>query len=213
MDYMGNLWLFLVLLFGIIIVPGLDMLFVMANALTNGRSAGFAATAGIMAGGAVHTLYGALGAGLIARWLPWLFAPMLVAGAAYMIWIGYTLMRSSITVDAVGRSDSRSLRTAFRQGALTCLINPKAYMFVLAVYPQFVRPEYGPVWQQALVMGVMTALMQLLVYGAVALAAGRSRDALIANPAATILVGRGAGLLLVVAAAVMLWQSIGSHFA
>ena len=86
-------------------------------------------------------------------------------------------------------------------------------MFVLAVYPQFVRPDYGPVWQQALVMGVMTALMQLLVYGAVALAAGRSRDALIANPAATILVGRGAGLLLVVVAAVMLWQSIGSHFA
>src|SRR5215475_11561517 len=52
MSYAENLWLYFLLLFGIIIVPGMDMLFVLANALTGGRGAGLAATAGIMLGGA-----------------------------------------------------------------------------------------------------------------------------------------------------------------
>src|SRR5690606_4834192 len=65
MTYGENLWLFFTLLFGIIIVPGMDMIFVLANSLSRGRPAGMAATAGIMAGGAVHSLYGALGVGLL----------------------------------------------------------------------------------------------------------------------------------------------------
>lgn len=208
MTYTENLWLFFTLLFGIIIVPGIDMLFVLANALTGGRKAGLAATGGIMAGGAVHSLYGALGVGLLATLLPSLFTPLLVLGAAYMIWIGFSLMRSSITVDAVGQADSRSLWTAFRRGMMTCLINPKAYLFMLAVYPQFLKPALGPLWSQALVMALMTALTQLAVYGALALAAGRSRDLLIANPRATMLVGRGAGLLLVVVSLLTLWRGL-----
>src|SRR5580658_5141390 len=63
MTYAENLWLFFILLFGIIIVPGMDMLFVLTNALTRGRPAGLSATAGIMTGGAGHALIGALGVG------------------------------------------------------------------------------------------------------------------------------------------------------
>ncbi|MGB8314279.1 MAG: LysE family translocator, partial [Aestuariivirga sp.] len=52
MTYTENLWLYLVLLFGIIIVPGMDSLFVMANSLTGGKRLGMAAVFGIMLGGA-----------------------------------------------------------------------------------------------------------------------------------------------------------------
>ncbi|MBB3149620.1 threonine/homoserine/homoserine lactone efflux protein [Phyllobacterium trifolii] len=51
---------------------------------------------------------------------------------------------------------------AFRLGAVTCLINPKAYLFMLAVYPQFLRPDFGPLAPQAAVMAAMTAGMQLV---------------------------------------------------
>ena len=50
--YLEHLWLYFVLLVGIVVVPGMDMMFVLANALTGGRRAGLAATAGIMLGGA-----------------------------------------------------------------------------------------------------------------------------------------------------------------
>jgi len=206
MTYAENLWLFLTLLFGIIIVPGMDMLFVLANALTGGRAAGLSATAGIMAGGAIHTLFGAVGVGILATLAPSVFTFMLFAGAAYMIWIGITLMRSSITIDAVGSARLRSLWVAFRQGAVTCLLNPKAYLFVLAVYPQFLKPQYGAIWSQALVMGVMTMLMQLGVYGGLALAAGRSRDFLVSSPQATIFFGRAAGVIFIVVAGLTAWH-------
>lgn len=206
MTYAENLWLFLALLFGIIIVPGMDMLFVLANALTGGRRAGLTATAGIMLGGAVHTLFGAVGVGVLLHWIPSLFTLMLFAGAAYMAWIGLTLIRGAIEVGAVGASTTRSAAVAFRQGAVTCLINPKAYLFVAAVYPQFIKPQYGALWSQALVMGMMTVAMQLCIYGGLALAAGRSRDLLVSNPRATRSIGRAAGVLFVVVAALTAWH-------
>jgi threonine/homoserine/homoserine lactone efflux protein len=206
MAYGENLWLYFILLFGIIIVPGMDMLFVLASALTGGRSAGMAATAGIMTGGAVHALYGALGIGLLASFLPWLFNPLLIVGALYMGWIGISLMRSSITVGIDGPDGSRSVWRAFRRGAITCLMNPKAYLFMLAVYPQFLKPAYGPIWIQGLIMGVMTVCTQFAIYGTLAFTAGRSRALLISNPQATALVGRGAGLLLLLVSLFGLWH-------
>ncbi|MEZ0171059.1 LysE family translocator [Microvirga sp. TS319] len=197
MTYSANLGLFLTLLLGIIIVPGMDMLFVLANALTGGRRAGLAATAGIMTGGAAHTIFGALGVGLIARLSPAILSALLYAGAAYMTWIGLTLLRSSITIGDVGAAKPRSLWVAFRQGAVTCLLNPKAYLFVLAVYPQFLLPHYGPIWLQALVMGLMTIAMQFAIYGGLAMAAGRGRELLVSSPRATAMISRLAGILLI----------------
>ncbi|MFS8111574.1 LysE family translocator [Rhizobium jaguaris] len=206
MNYSENLWLFFLLLFGIIIVPGMDMLFVLANSLTGGSNRGLAATGGIMLGGAVHSLNGALGIGLLMHFVPILFNPLLVAGAAYMAFIGITLMRSSITVGHDGPAGSRSAWRAFRQGAVTCLMNPKAYLFMLAVYPQFLKPDYGPIWIQAVIMGLMTIATQFAVYGGLAVTAGRSRDLLIANPGATVLAGRTAGLLLFAVSVFTIWE-------
>ncbi|AVA20783.1 LysE family translocator [Rhizobium sp. LEGMi198b] len=206
MDYSENLWLFFLLLFGIIIVPGMDMLFVLANALTGGRNRGLAATGGIMLGGVVHSLNGALGVGLLMHFVPILFNPLLVAGAAYMAFIGITLMRSSITVGHDGPAGSRSTWRAFRQGAVTCMMNPKAYLFVFAVYPQFLKPDYGPIWVQATIMGLMTIVTQFAVYGGLAVTAGRSRDLLVANPQATAFAGRVAGLLLFAVSVFTVWE-------
>ncbi len=210
MTYTENLWLFFTLLFGIIVVPGMDMIFVLANSLTRGRTAGLAATAGIMAGGLVHSLYGAIGVGLLATLMPVLFRPLLIGGALYMAWIGFTLIRSSITVEHVGPADTRSNWEAFRRGAITCLINPKAYLFMLAIYPQFLRPDFGPLAPQSAIMAVMTAGTQLAIYGGLAVAAGRARSALVGNAGATIWVGRVAGVLLLVVSLFTLWEGVAA---
>lgn len=208
MGYAENLWLFFLLLFGIIIVPGMDMLFVLANSLTGGSNRGLAATGGIMLGGVVHSLNGALGIGLLMHFVPILFNPLLIAGGAYMAFIGVSLMRSSITVGREGPAGSRSAWKAFRQGAVTCLINPKAYLFIFAVYPQFLKPDYGPMWIQAVIMGAMTIVTQFAVYGGLAVTAGRSRNLLVANPRATAFAGRAAGLLLVAVSAFTVWEGL-----
>lgn len=200
MDYTGHLWLFATLLFGIIVVPGMDMIYVLANALSGGLRRGFAAISGVMLGGLVHTLTGTLGVTVLAVAMPKLFLPMLLAGAAYMIWVGISLIRSSIVVNRVDAAKETSNWAAFRGGLVTCLLNPKAWLFIMAVYPQFMRPGYGPILVQALVMGALTIAMQFFIYGAVAVAAGRARAFLQGNAAATILLGRLAGGLIVLAA-------------
>lgn len=213
MDYSQNLWIFATLLFGIIVVPGMDMIFVLANSLAGGTRAGLAAIAGIMGGGIVHTMIGTLGVTVLTVLIPQLFLPMLLVGAAYMIWVGIGLMRSSITVDRVEGATAPSQLTTFRRGFLTCMLNPKAWLFILAVFPQFMKPQYGPILQQAIIMGLLTIVLQFLIYGVVALGAGKVRDFLTGNAAATVMAGRGAGLLIVVAALLTAWQGWSQHAA
>lgn len=210
MTYTENLWLFTLLLAGIITVPGMDMIFVTANTLTGGRRAGVAATSGIMLGGVFHTLFGTVAVTALSALVPQLAGPMLVIGSAYMIWIGYTLARSAIVIDGIEASKLHRTARIFTQGLITCLLNPKAWLFILAVYPQFMRAEYGPFWQQALVMGALTLMLQATVYGGLALAAAKGRDALTSKPQVTIWIGRAAGWLLVAVAVLMLvegWRS------
>lgn len=208
MSYAENLWLFFLVLFGIVILPGMDMLFVLASALTGGRKTGLSAASGMSAGGIVHSLYGAVGVGAFAAWMPSLFKPLLVVGAAYMVWIGISLVRSSIVVSGGEADASASARKAFWRAMLTCLSNPKAYLFMMAIYPQFLKPAYGPIWLQGAVMGVMVAATQFAVYGGLALTAGRSRAWLVSSPAATVFIGRAAGVMLVAVALLTLWEGL-----
>ena len=211
MGYAEAVWLYLLLVAGTILVPGMDMAYVLANALTAGRRSGLAAVSGIMVGGAVHTLFGTIAVGALSQMPELLFRGMIVAGAAYMAWIGYGLVGSSVVVQDVEPTRARGNTVVFRQGLITCLINPKAYLFVLAVFPQFLRPEYGALWLQALVLGAITVLMQLVIYGPLALAGGRARDVLLDNPGLTIWISRGTGALFMLAAIFTAWHGITGH--
>ncbi len=206
--YATALWLYFVLLVGIIVVPGMDMFFVLANALTGGRQAGLAATAGIMLGGICHTLFGTVFVVGLSNLVPVISTAMLLTGSLYMLWIGFSLLRSTIEVHSVAKAARRSSSSIFVQGLATCILNPKAWLFVLAVFPQFMKPEYGPIGLQAVVMGAMTVTVQMTVYGGLALAAGKGREALTGHPGATVLIGRAAGALLVAAAIFALWQAL-----
>ena len=81
-DYLADLWVYFILLLGIVIVPGMDMMFVLANSLTGGRAAGLSATAGIMAGGACHVIFSVLAVVSLATLVPAIAKPMMLAGAA-----------------------------------------------------------------------------------------------------------------------------------
>ncbi len=202
--------LYFALVAGVILLPGMDMAFVLASALARGRRAGMVAVAGIMTGGAVHLALGALGAGLLLLSAPGLYNAVLLAGALYMAWLGTSLWRSAdslgLPAGSTEAAPSRGDGATFGAALATCLLNPKAYVFMLAVFPQFLRPGQGPVVTQALVLGAITAATQAGVYGSVALAASRMRAALQAHPQAPRRLARAVGLLLVAAAACTLWQ-------
>jgi threonine/homoserine/homoserine lactone efflux protein len=195
-----TLWLYFLVVFGVIVLPGLDMAFVLASSLVGGRRAGLAATAGIMAGGLCHMAMGALGVALVVRLWPALFNAMLLAGALYIGWIGWTLLGSGATSGMNLRKAARPLHRTFFQALLTSLMNPKAYLFMLAVFPQFVRPVDGPVWTRACVLAAITAATQAGVYGTLALLSARAADWLADDRGKTMLAARAVGAVLVLSA-------------
>ena len=168
MDHYAHLWLFFLMVLGIIVLPGMDMAFVMASSLTGGRRAGLFAVGGIVAGGVCHVVAGALGLGLLLQVVPGMLNVMLLADSAYIAWIGGSLMRSTSVFGGLPAIHAPSPWRTFRQAALTCLLNPKAYLFMLAVFPAFIRSTTYSLPVQALRLGAVIAITQLLVYGAVA---------------------------------------------
>jgi threonine/homoserine/homoserine lactone efflux protein len=202
----AHLWLFFVMVLGIIVLPGLDMAFVMASSLMDGRRSGLSAVAGIVAGGAVHVTLGAVGIGVVLKLFPSVFNALLLAGALYIAWIGLSLWRGASALGELGETASRSLPATFGRAALTCLLNPKAYVFMLAIFPQFLRPAYGPVWLQAVVLGLIIAGTQALVYGALALGATSARHWLRRNPEGQVRAGRAIGAVLLAAAVSTAWS-------
>jgi len=196
----SSLWLYFVLVAGIIVLPGMDMAFVMASALAGGRRAGLAAVGGIVAGGWLHLVFGAIGIGLLLQAAPGLFEALLLAGALYVGWIGLSLLRGAIALGEAATAPRPAMAT-FGRALATCLLNPKAYVFTLAVFPQFLRTDARSFVAQALSMAAITSFTQAAVYGAIALAAAGTRTWLARNPDAQRRLGHAVGLLLIATAA------------
>ena len=207
---MDHLWLFALFVFGIIVLPGMDMAFVLASSLVDGRRGGLAAVAGMVAGGAVHVLMGALGVGLLLQVVPSAFNVLLTAGALYVAWMGVGLWRSPGALTQVKAQPSRPAARTFAQAMATCLLNPKAYVFMVAVFPQFIRPALGNVAAQAVALGAIVAATQALVYGTVAVGAAGLQQRLRASAAAQLRLARAVALLLLLTAAWTLWTGWGA---
>jgi len=184
--------------FGVVLLPGLDMGFVLASALVGGRGAGLAAVAGIVLGGVCHVVAATSGAALLLQASPAAFQALLVVGSGYLAWVGLAIFRGggglAVTPGAVA-----SPLTTLRKGLTTCLLNPKAYLFMLAVFPRFLHPGEQPLWVQGAVLSAIIAGIQVAVYGAVALAAdqvrawsGPTAGAALARPVGATLMGAAA---------------------
>lgn len=99
--------------------------------------------AGVIAGGIYHVVMATLGISVLLKLITRTFNALLLAGALCITWIGVSLLRanSAFGVRAGRRADCAWI--TFRRGPLTCLMNPEAYLFMLAVFPQFLRAQHG----------------------------------------------------------------------
>lgn len=206
LTHTSHLWLFTLMVLGIIAVPGMDMAYVVASALAGGRKLGLAAVAGIVGGGMLHVVMATLGLGLLLTLYPLAFTVLLLAGSLYIAWIGWSLWRGAATLGEVGTVPRLTVRQTMWRGAMSCLMNPKAYVFMVAVFPQFVRPDDGPLGVQAVWMGLIIASIQILIYGSFAWGAGGIQQWLRRNPVTQLALGRGVGVLLMLAAIWTVWH-------
>jgi threonine/homoserine/homoserine lactone efflux protein len=148
--------------------PGPDMLLIASRSISQGKAAGFATLTGIQAGTYCHALAAALGLSQLFLVVPVAYDVVRYAGATYLLFLAWKTFRSTGTVLSPTRGLPRhSVATVFRQGLLTNLLNPKMALFVLALFPQFVRPAEGGVALQIMALATVLNLIGLVVNGIV----------------------------------------------
>jgi len=171
---LSTLALFSVAALALTATPGPDMLLIASRSMSQGRGAGFATLAGIQVGTYCHALAAALGLSQLFLVVPVAYDIVRYAGAAYLLYLACKTFRSNGTIFApTGGLRHHPLGAMFRQGLLTNLLNPKMALFVLALFPQFVRPEAGSVALQIMVLATLLNAIGLGVNGVVILTSSR----------------------------------------
>ncbi len=154
------------------VVPGPTVTLIVANSLTYGSRAGLLNVAGAQL--ALALLLGVLLVGLasVIETMGWWFDWLRLAGAAYLVWLGWRLLRSSGGLDRPGGT-APPRGGFFLQGFFVMLSNPKVLLFFGAFIPQFVDPRGDPVAQVAL-LGVTAMAVATISDGGYAVLTGRA---------------------------------------
>lgn len=169
----------------IIIVPGPSVLFTLARGIAWGRMVAVLSVLGNGLGMLVLSGLVAVGLGpLLARSATFTML-VEVAGGLYLLWLGAEALRHRHE-HARAMADREQQKPpplrVVRQGFVVGMLNPKALIFFVAVFPHFVDPSAGNVTGQLLVLGVIFTILAVLSDGTWGLIAGTARDWLSGEP-------------------------------
>ncbi|MGD0177169.1 MAG: LysE family translocator [Candidatus Bathyarchaeia archaeon] len=155
----ASLAVFMVAALALNISPGPDMLYVISRSLELGRRAGVVSALGIGVGTLVYTFVTAIGLSALLVAVPIAFELVKFGGAAYLVYLGIRMLVAKANVKASahtpGRTNGLTLRSVFRQGVTTNVLNPKVALFFLAFLPQFVDRSQGAFALQMIFLGLL----------------------------------------------------------
>lgn len=164
----------------IVLLPGPNSLYVMSVASRWGMRAGYRGACGIFVGDMILMILSATGVASLLQATPALFMVLKYAGAAYLSWLGLTLLRSawrSWRGHAVAETLSAPVDPAhpFKTALLISLMNPKAILFFVSFFIQFVAPDYPHPALSFLILGCIVQIcsalyLSILIFGGAHLA-------------------------------------------
>ncbi|MFH9606452.1 leucine efflux protein LeuE [Streptomyces sp. NPDC017448] len=193
----------------IVLLPGPNSLYVLSVAARRGVRTGYTAAAGVWTGDAVLMTLSALGAASLLQTTPLLFAIVKYAGAGYLTWMAVGMLRAAValwrerhrrtaelveSVEAAGAAGTAGaaetagtsgtaagpVEKPYRRALLVSLFNPKAILFLISFFVQFVDPGYAYPALSFLLLGTLLQLasfayLSVLIFGGTRLAAAFRR--------------------------------------
>ncbi|MEU6234171.1 leucine efflux protein LeuE [Kitasatospora sp. NPDC047058] len=156
----------------IILLPGPNSLYVLSVAARKGVRTGYTAAMGVFVGDFTLISLTSLGAASLLEANPAVFAVVKFGGAAYLLWIGIGMLRAARQLwrerraaeapDAPAEPAAEPTERPFRRALVISLLNPKAILFLLSFFTQFVDPSYArPALSFALLGGVLQTFSML----------------------------------------------------
>jgi threonine/homoserine/homoserine lactone efflux protein len=139
--------------------PGPGMLYVLSRTLAGGKREGILSSLGTFCGGLFHVLAAAAGLSVVLATSALAFSVVKFAGAGYLIYLGLKMVvgaKRDLASEAVAQSPKGS---AFVQGMLTEILNPKTALFFLSFIPQFVSRQGGHVFSGFIVLGLISVTL------------------------------------------------------
>lgn len=121
--------------------PGPDFAIVTKNCLSGSFRTGFLTSLGVASALLIHVTYCVLGVALLISESPLFFHLLKYLGALYLFYLGIMLLREKMSSPEGEKSKLKSTHRAFVSGFLTNILNPKATLFILSLFTQFINPE------------------------------------------------------------------------
>ena len=161
----------------IVLLPGPNSLYVMSVASRWGHAAGWRAAAGILLGDLILMTLSVTGVASLLKTLPVLYMGLRYAGALYLIYLGLKLLRAALhgwrgLVEARA-AQPLSPGRPFRSALMIDLMNPKAILFFVSYFVQFVSPDYEHPALSFLILGVIVQTCSLIYLASLILAGTR----------------------------------------
>ncbi|MFZ6720762.1 leucine efflux protein LeuE [Undibacterium sp. Ji49W] len=182
-----DLWTYVLGALGIVLLPGPNSIYVLAVATARGVREGYKGAMGIFVGDSVLLTLTALGAAGILRTYPALFLMVKYAGAAYLAWVGINLIwaavqkwrNKTVTVTET-QAVAVNMQNPFKRALVISLLNPKAILFLLSFFVQFIDPNYPTpaipfLVLSAVVMVFSSVYLSVLIFVGARLARGFSQ--------------------------------------
>jgi leucine efflux protein len=176
-----DLWTYVIGAFGIILLPGPNSLFVLSVATSRGVRAGYQGAVGVFMGDTILLIFTALGAASLLRGNPTVFMVVKYAGAAYLAWLGVNLVWAAIQkwrsadvpeVQRVAETPA-NLAHPFKRALVISLMNPKAILFLLSFFVQFIDPTYKTPAVPFLILSAIVMTFSALYLSALIFAGAR----------------------------------------
>ncbi len=186
----------------LIAIPGPSVVFVIGRALAYGRGVALASVVGNSLGLLTIVVLVALGLGVIVQESIAVFQVLKIVGAAYLVWLGIDAVRRRRDFLTDGSDQdlpgaAMTWRRAVRQGYVVGVTNPKAYMILAAVLPQFVDRGAGHLQLQMLLLGLLAFTIGMVSDSLWALIASQLRSWFTRSPKRGEAVGAVGGFSMI----------------
>lgn len=158
---MNDIFTFLILTLFVIMSPGIDTALITKRTMSGGQTGGYKMALGLASGSLVHTLAATFGLSALLLQSALAFEIVKYAGALYLMYLGIStfLSKKTDTVSPIKEEKSKET-SAFRQGLVSNVLNPKVAVFFLTFLPQFVQSDQN-VTLQLLLMGITYTILAI----------------------------------------------------
>lgn len=165
-----DFWTFFLGTVVIVLLPGPNSLYVLSVGAQRGVRQGYLGACGVALGDLILMVLSACGAATMLKASPLLFMAVKYAGAAYLGWIGVQMLlgcwRRLRDGDAGAGGGAAAAPIArdvnpFKKALVISLMNPKAILFFISFFVQFVDPAFAPALLSFAVLGLICQILSL----------------------------------------------------